>query len=282
MKYYTCQLIQDIHKVIVLKMTEIKHFLYELPSNMLEAIIIKRPSKVCKSPYVADIKLSASENEEYLAHTPSLGCCGLTHNGSNVYAIEKENQKTCQYSVELSIVKPGVLVGCNPKMSENLVEYTISGNLFPNLRDITSYKREKKILNSRFDFWGYDENNVEFILEVKTCPLVKYEAQYKSNVSYFPDGYRKSKNVVVSPRALKHVQELEKMKIEKQDKIRCILCFVVQRNDSKFFRISENDQIYKEAVKKAFDNGVEITILCFEWDAKGRVYYVERNIPVLW
>ena len=38
--------------------------------------------------------------------------------------IEKEKQKkTCHFSVELSILSTGCLVGCNPKMSENLLEY---------------------------------------------------------------------------------------------------------------------------------------------------------------
>jgi len=263
-----------------------KTLLYKLPSPIIEAKIIKRPSKICKSPYVADIKIIEceieDESEEYLAHTPSLGCCGLTNNDSRVYVIEKENKKTCVYSVELSIVEQDVLVGCNPKMSENLIEYTLSQNLFPLLKEVREYKREKKILNSRFDFWGYDKNQTEFVLEVKTCPLVKYENEQSANVSYFPDGYRKSNKDVVSPRALKHIQELELLKVEKQDQIRCILCFVVQRNDSSFFRISENDPIYKAAVEKAFKNGVEIIVLPFEWNSLGEVYFVERDLPILW
>ena len=259
-----------------------KHLLYRLPSPLIKAKILKRPSKLCKSPYVADITTSLDNSQEFLAHTPSLGCCGLTHNDSNVYVIEKENKKTCEYSVELSIISQNVLVGCNPKMSENLVEYTMTNNLFPSLQNIQSFRREKKILNSRFDFWGIDENNIEFVLEVKTCPLVSYETEYECNVSYFPDGYRKKKTEVVSPRALKHIQELEKLKIEKKDKIRTILCFVVQRNDSDYFRISNNDLIYKTAVKKAFDNDVEIFVLCFEWNNKGEVYFVQKEIPILW
>ena len=37
--------------------------------------IIKRPSSLCKTPYVADISLDSGVM--VLGHTPSLGCCGL-------------------------------------------------------------------------------------------------------------------------------------------------------------------------------------------------------------
>ena len=33
-------------------------------------------------------------------------------------------------------------------------------------------------------------------------------------MSYFPDGYRKNANEPVSPRALKHIEELEKITLE--------------------------------------------------------------------
>lgn len=257
-----------------------KYTVFAYQTALVKGNIIKRPSKVCKTPYVADIVYN--ETEEALAHTPSLGCCGLTDNGAIVYMIEKEQKKTCHFSVELSILPNNNLVGCNPKMSENLLEYTIKYNLFYPLTDLTSYRREKKILNSRFDFWGYDKDNTEFVLEVKTVPLAKYEEEHNCLVSYFPDGYRKSKKVVVSPRALKHIQELEQLKLEKKDNIRCMLCFVIQRNDIKYFRPSNDDIIYKEALRKAYDNGVEIIPIAFEWDHDGNCNYVRKNIPILW
>ena len=52
--------------------------------NQLEkACIERRPSLQCKSPYVADAILSDS-NSKTIIHTPALGCCGLSHNGSTV------------------------------------------------------------------------------------------------------------------------------------------------------------------------------------------------------
>lgn len=261
-----------------------KHLIFSYTSPLVQGEIIKRPSQYCKTPYVADVIYKGGETSlsKTMAHTPALGCCGLTDKDANVYMIEKENKKTCHFSVELSILSTGCLVGCNPKMSENLLEYTIKENLFAPLIDHKEYRREKKILNSRFDFWGYDKDDTEFVLEVKTVPLAKYEDSHDCLVSYFPDGYRKSKKEVVSPRALKHIQELEQLKLEKKDKMRCLLCFVIQRNDTNYFRPSNDDLIYKTALKNAYDNGVEIVPISFEWDHEGNSYYVDKHISILW
>ena len=42
--------------------------------KLKKAIIINRPSKTIKSPYLADIQIN---NTIELAHSPSLGLCGL-------------------------------------------------------------------------------------------------------------------------------------------------------------------------------------------------------------
>ena len=44
--------------------------------GLVEGLIIKRPSKIIKTPYVADIRIGDTDIET-LGHTASLGCCGL-------------------------------------------------------------------------------------------------------------------------------------------------------------------------------------------------------------
>ena len=47
-------------------------------NNLKKIEIIKRPSKVCKTPYVGDAIIhDDSQKNEFMIHTPSLGCCGL-------------------------------------------------------------------------------------------------------------------------------------------------------------------------------------------------------------
>ena len=52
--------------------------------DLIEGTVAKRPSKYIKSPYVADVII---ENESVLAHSASLGCCGLADVGP-----QKENR----------------------------------------------------------------------------------------------------------------------------------------------------------------------------------------------
>ena len=46
--------------------------------------IVNRPSKKCKTPYVADVRIEMGQDEEILGHSPSLGCCGLADKGAIV------------------------------------------------------------------------------------------------------------------------------------------------------------------------------------------------------
>ena len=76
--------------------------------NLIEGSVIKRPSKLCRTPYVADI-LPVNSGTEVLGHTASLGCCGLADKGASILMapITKSNNKkqTCQYSIFLSIIR---------------------------------------------------------------------------------------------------------------------------------------------------------------------------------
>ena len=84
-----------------------KTLIYKFDNPLVKAKIIKRPSASCKTPYVADTILEEEIPSELqtalLAHTPALGCCGLTDKGSTVMMSEKTNPKTCSHCVELSV-----------------------------------------------------------------------------------------------------------------------------------------------------------------------------------
>jgi len=228
--------------------------------------IVKRPSKNIKSPYVADVNI---DGEEHLAHTPSLGCSGLCECPNKVVMIETPGNK-CGYRIQLAKEKK-VYVGVNPKISENIVINLLRKNKFPNL-DVSTYQREVSISNSRFDFAGKTKD-CEFIIEVKSVPL-----KFDDKTAYFPEGYRKKKSDPISPRALKHIQELTQIKKDDVSK-RCILCFVVSRHDVEEFKVNENDPIYQKAVQDGWMSGVEIVVLCIKWSkSKGRL--LDKSIPI--
>jgi DNA-binding sugar fermentation-stimulating protein len=264
--------------------------------------VIKRPSKHCKTPYVADVQLE--NGEEILGHSLSLGCCGLADKGSSVLMTcptsSNTNKKSvCSHRIDLSLFRDlerneEIVIGINPKLGENIAEQALKQNCIRNLTNIQSYTCEVKIMNSRFDFAGIDENGKPFVLEIKNVPLADYvdvpkkernnyvndikNKQFNDKVAYFPDGYRKNSTDVVSPRALKHIQELED--IAKKGTVRAILCFIIQRSDANRFQTSNVDLIYKEAVYQAYQSGVEIKTIQVNWNKQGQCHFIRNDLPI--
>jgi len=268
------------------------HLIYKI-DGLIEGEIISRPSKEIKTPFVADIKI-LSDDSVTLGHTASLGCCGLADKGAKVLMAPSKNPKSkCDYTVYLSIYNEKnkqIIIGIFPKLAETLVEKCLEANLLSKLKNVKSFKRETKILNSRFDFSGVDENGVDFIMEVKNVPLADYEdlsskdkkkcdfcnRNFNSKVAYFPDGYRKKASEPVSPRALKHMNDL--IEIKKTTNKRCIMCYVIQRTDVDRFQPSILDEEYIKAFIKAVKHGVEIITLVVKWNKNGEAYFVKDNL----
>jgi DNA-binding sugar fermentation-stimulating protein len=277
-------------------------------NDLIKGEVIKRPSMYIKTPYVADIKISSSSSM-ILGHTASLGCCGLADVGASILMApvpnKNKNKKDpeklhCEYRVYLSIIREKdqeIIVGINPKLAEQLTESALKNNLLSRLMNIKSYRKETKIyvpglVDSRFDFTGIDENGLPFIMEVKNVPLADYEDVtskerkkmcfddrcINSKVAYFPDGYRKKSTDTVSPRALKHINELALIK--GMSKTRCIMCYVIQRTDVDRFQPSVIDPEYREAFKKAVKSGVEIITMVVQWTREGEAYFIKDDLLV--
>jgi sugar fermentation stimulation protein A len=280
-------------------------------NDLILVKIVSRPSKVCKTPYVADIELE--DGTIVQAHCASLGCCGLCEKDCYVYAspmksnCAQSKSKVCSYKIYLArfyeekvisdlVITNNQLIGIDPKLAETLVENALTQNYLKTLTHIRTYKREVCLLNSRFDFAGIDEHGNYFVLEVKNVPLADYadvssterkkmikngdfaNVDINKKISYFPDGYRKKKGEVVSERALKHINELAEISHSKI--FRPIICFVIQRTDVSSFQASLLDPIYKEAFNDAISQGVEVIVLVVSWNAQGEANFVTCELPV--
>jgi DNA-binding sugar fermentation-stimulating protein len=214
---------------------------------------------------------------------------------------KKDDEKLhCEYRIYLSILREKnkeIIIGVYPKLAEDLTEQALKHNHLSILTNVKSYRRETVIylegkIDSRFDFSGIDSNNVPFIMEVKNVPLADYEdidskerkkksyddQDVNSKIAYFPDGYRKTKNEPVSPRALKHIRELTIIK--KMSKTRCIMCYVIQRDDANRFQPSIIDPEYRNAVKTALESGVEIITMVVKWTRDGEAYLLTDCLPI--
>lgn len=273
--------------------------------GLIEGEVIKRPSKYIKTPYVADIKICSNSNM-ILGHTASLGCCGLADVGANILMspvpkIHKNTDKLhCEYRVYLSVIREKeqeIIVGIYPKLAEELTESALKNNLLSRLLNVKNYRKESKIcvpglVDSRFDFTGIDQNGIPFIMEIKNVPLADYEdvtskdrkkmsfddRDINSKVAYFPDGYRKKSTDTISPRALKHINELALIK--GMSKTRCIMCYVIQRTDVDRFQPSVIDPQYREAFKNAVNSGVEIITMVVQWTREGEAYFIKDDLFV--
>jgi DNA-binding sugar fermentation-stimulating protein len=286
--------------------------------NLIEGVVMKRPSKIIKTPYVADIIINPESKETVLGHTASLGCCGLADVGAHILMapVPKTKQKakkahnstkgpsedkpSCEYRVYLSILREKdteIIIGIYPKLAEELTLSALKNNQLSSLQNIQSYKRETKIcvpglVDSRFDLSGIDANGIPFIMEIKNVPLADYEdvcakdrkkmcfddREFNSKVAYFPDGYRKKSTDPVSPRALKHINELALIK--SMSKTRCIMCYVIQRTDVNRFQPSIIDPEYRNAFIKARDAGVEMITMVVEWRRDGAAYFVKDDLEI--
>tara|TARA_Y100000389_G_C17470694_1_gene530410 strand:- start:12085 stop:12897 length:813 start_codon:yes stop_codon:yes gene_type:complete len=258
--------------------------------NTYRGKVVNRPSKTCKSPYVADVELE--NGEIVISHAPSLGCCGYVDKDQYIYMTMHENPKTCSHVVQIAErneKNTTYLVGVHPKTAEKIVNVCLEKGLIDTLLELKNIQSEQKYLNSRFDFVCNDKNGNKVIIEVKNVPCGDYEDilskhrkkkdyvnnEVNSKIAYFPDGYRKKQTDTVSPRALKHIQELEQLK---EENVRTVIIFVVQRPDCVYFQGSNVDPIYKSALNKAYSNGVEVIPIRVIWDCDGNCYY-DKIIP---
>ena len=266
--------------------------------DIIEGIIIARPSKIIKSPYVADVKIAG---EEKLAHCPSLGLCGMIVPGSLVFMSLNQTKTKTDYKVHAVLVNEreskteftpsgDVIVGCDPILSNKIGKKLFFDHV-DYFHPITSHKQEFTFKESRFDHY-FESNDQKYYVEIKSVPTCNFcfddeflsdptnktlirdlkKRCYEEHASInsfkrkaiFPDGYKKNKTASVSERANKHIQELTE--VAKSGEVNPYLCFFVMRNDCYQFQTAwQVDPYYNELFNNALDAGVNIKVLKFEW-----------------
>ncbi len=255
--------------------------------------VINRPSKVNKSPYLADVLI---DGKKYIAHCPALGLSGLIKEGAIVIMEKNENGKNVSdYKVvsvkikEFETNNKFLYVGSTPILVNKLFNICIKNNLikFPKIKSI---KSEVLFNNSRIDFVITDIYNKIHVVECKCAPTVDYHPDHKPHnkvsignkdnykrASIFPDGWQYKKGDVVSDRALKHVNAL--IKGVKQG-IKCYNFYFCLRDDVTYFRPNyEKDKIFADNLKKAKENGVIIKAFKLKF-LKNNIQF-KGEIPVI-
>lgn len=227
-----------------------------------ETSVLSRPSKVIRSPYMADISNPDHSSSEMhvLAHSPSLGVSGLVAQGSRVIVtcrnksnITAKSKYTIDGVVCQGKKKKPMVIGVNPMYANKIIETVLNNHLFEEWTHITEWQKEKTVQQgkSRFDFVGHNHQTGNMVvIEVKSVPLVD-----SHQVAIFPEGYRKTKESTVSERAVKHLRELSDL-VKSNTKISAYMVYVIQRGDAEGFLPGPTDPIYRDAFQRAKEAGV--------------------------
>ena len=213
--------------------------------NSENAKCLYRPSKICKSPYVADITV---DDEECLAHSPALGMDGYISSDKTVLVSPIENPKgLCKYSILAAYDdSKSIYVGANPIHANKAFHEACKQNLLnDDFGAIESILPEYTHGNSRFDFFL----NNSIYVEVKSVLIEK------DNIAYFPVGNKK--NGTISERANKHISELTALSKEGN---MCALVFMVLREDVNAFTPNSKDKLFCECISKAIISGLKVLV----------------------
>lgn len=256
--------------------------LFTVQGGLLEARVIARPSKVCKSPYLADIEIGET-GEIAVAHTPALGCGGLVAEGKTVFVgLRGGAPGVSKYIIYCAKGDGEDIIGIHPTLANQLVRTMIERGLI--CHDVEGPKSEASNGDCRFDFSANEGNT---FIEVKSAIIGDYvdclnrwriiqlaaaKAVGSPKMAIFPYGTER-KEGLVSERALKHVHGLIRLATEGK---RSILIYVTQRTDCDYIRISSLDAVYRKAVMEdALKGGVEIIGVALRWDTDGSIYFHE-------
>ncbi len=205
---------------------------------LTEAILVKRYKR-----FLADVSI---KQETFTVHVPNTGSMTSCWAPEWRCALSKSDNPARKMAHTLELTHNGeTWIGVNTANANKLAHLWIKQGWIPELTGYPLIQPEKKIGNSRIDFYldGH-ENLPSCYVEVKSVTL-KHEG-----MAQFPDS--------VSERGQKHLIEL--MDLKKQGH-RAAMLYIVQREDVKEMRPAHSiDKKYGELLKQAHAAGVEIFV----------------------
>ena len=214
---------------------------------------MKFQKKLIKAKFLKRYKRFFSEhvledNTTVIAHCPNPGAMtGIAIAGVTSWLSIQENPKRkLKWTWELVNINNN-LIGINTHNPNNIVAEAIKDNKIKEVLGYKTLSREAKYgQNSKIDILLEYENKEDCYLEVKNVHLSRYK-----EIAEFPDS--------VTERGKKHLIELSNVVLSGK---RAILLFLIQRNDTKLFKIAKDiDPKYFVEFEKALSVGLEVICL---------------------
>ncbi len=206
------------------------------PSPLIEAKILKRYKR-----FLADVILNG---ELLTVHVPNTGSMTSCWEPDQKCALSLSPNPTRKMPYTLELTHNGeTWIGVNTATANKLAQSWLKENKIPELSNYKVIIPEKKIGNSRVDFYLEEHPDSQACyVEVKSVTLKK------DGLAQFPDA--------VTERGQKHLLEL--MEIKKSG-LRAVMLFIIQREDVGAFKAAkEIDPDYADLLEQAYRNGVEI------------------------
>ncbi|MGL5149134.1 MAG: DNA/RNA nuclease SfsA [Clostridium sp.] len=223
--------------------------------NIVMAEFIDRPNR-----FNAVVKLNG---EELVVHVPNTGRCKeILVKGVRVLLREELNPtRKTKYDL-VGVYKDDELISIDSQIPNKVVEEALREGKIEKLSKYTNILREKTYGKSRFDFKLSDDEDNEYYLEVKGVTLEE------NGHSRFPDA--------PTERGRKHILEL--IDVKASGRGAGILVLIQMKNVKTFSPNDETDPKFGEALREAYNKGVDILAYNCKVDMEGITLYNEVKI----
>lgn len=203
---------------------------------LVEAILLKRYKR-----FLADVNLDGTLLTAHVPNTGSMTACWEPEWKCALSVSDNPNRKM-PHTLELTH-NGETWIGVNTANANKVTHLWLKNNLIPELSGYSKITPEKKVGDSRIDFFLEGHSTLpDCYVEVKSVTLKL------DGVAQFPDA--------VSERGQKHLKELIALK---ESGLRTAMLFVVQREDVESMKpASSIDKKYAALLREAHAAGVEI------------------------
>ena len=212
---------------------------------------VKGIFKVRPNRFIAEVEV---DGKLEIAHVPNTGRCKeLLVEDAVVWLKPSDNpNRKTKFSLHF-VENKDVLVSLFSQQANGIVYDAIVDGKIKELEGYEVHQREKTVDDSRIDIYlaNREDDCCGMNFLVDSCFVeVKGVTLIVDGEARFPDA--------PTERGAKHLKELIKLKKEGN---RCVVFFLIQHPAGNFFRPNwENDPIFSQTLKEAFEAGVEILV----------------------